>query len=65
MTLRYQCERCSNQFSRDEAIEREEVTPSEFWGVREVHTDVTLCCPQCGSDELDPYYDEDDTDEHA
>jgi len=47
------CLSCDVIFPEDEAGRVTESTPSEAWGVHLHTTETLLCCPTCGSIELE------------
>lgn len=53
-----QCFDCREIFERAEATRAEEPVSSEFWGARAVSIQTYLCCPNCGSDQLEDFFEE-------
>lgn len=53
--MNYQCWECEAVFSEDEAVSRSSMDCSEFWGSVAWSTSTYLCCPKCGSEEINEF----------
>ena len=59
----YRCTHCGWKGDEDDrAVERHRES-SEFWGVVKSEWVAYYSCPECGEDEPEEYYPEDDDDE--
>lgn len=53
--MNYQCWECEAVFSEDEAVSQSSMDCSELWGSVAWSTSTYLCCPKCGSEEINEH----------
>ncbi len=54
----YICERCGEIFDSPEVEIWRDV--EEFWGAKCYNETATYSCPFCGSEDIEPYYEDDE-----